>query len=352
MATAEPLPLGAGRVPAWWMECTPHNLLDLEEDAARRELEAKMSYYFTQMAAVDEEGLLGPDGKPILGPNGDPISFGSNWKGRAQKGSASPGPMSPGGRKFKLGDFKIDPKLFGISESDPNYQSYLTGAKLPPGFLEKMQELFGTPEGGIPNNLHQTDYGRYGRQAEKPDFKPSWMKKKLRSTNTGASIRRGEYNDSPNKHHRRKVEDAPDLPSPYYASSSSLNASASNLSTATPPPQSSVVVEQEPVLEVEEVEEPEDVEEEPAVHAMQPVVEELAEPAVEESAAVEEAAYVEATTTEMKKESPASEVVVDQEGEESSYEELNEDGEGNMDDLQAILAAKQAELAALQAQLG
>ena len=196
---AEVLPLGVGRVPQWWMECTPHYILDLEEDEARRRLEDQMAVYYQQMAAADDAGLIGPDGQPKLGPDGKPLWSSTGWGGRG-----------PGG------EFRIDPKVFGISESDPDYQSYLTGAKLPPGFLEKMQEMCGPNSQNMANNLKQTDYGRYGRQAEKPAFTPSWMKKKLRSTGIGDNIRNGVYNDSPNKHYRRRLQEESSLPSSPY----------------------------------------------------------------------------------------------------------------------------------------
>lgn len=69
------------------------------------------------------------------------------------------------------------------------------------------RDVWESPESeGIYNNLHQTDYGRYGRQAEQPEFKPAWAKMKLRTTQTGQKVRTGQYDDSPNKHIRRYAD--------------------------------------------------------------------------------------------------------------------------------------------------
>lgn len=223
MSTMEVLPPGVGRVPKWWIEITPHYMLDEEDEEARRLAEDQMAFYYMQLAAADDAGIIMPDGTPKLGLDLKPMVWTpiTPWNGRtAKEGEAGgSGGMGPGGRNFKPGHPVVDPKLFGILESDPDYQAYLTGVKLPPGYFEKMFEIATTdPAGGIDgilNNLKQTDYGRYGRQAEKPNFKPDWAKKKLRSTETGANIRQGQYNDSPNKHIRRRVqclEKAPKIP--------------------------------------------------------------------------------------------------------------------------------------------
>lgn len=205
MPVEEVLPPGVGRVPLWWMEITPHYVLDEDDIGERRKAEDQMAFYYMQLAAAAEAGVLLPDGTPKLGQDLKPLSWTpiTPWN-RLDAGSNGEGTtgLGPGGRNFKPGHAVLDPKLFGIMENDPDYQSYLTGAKLPPGYFEKMGELAQSELGGtegILNNLKQTDYGRYGRQAEAPSFKPAWAKKKLRSTETGGRIRQGQYNDSPNK---------------------------------------------------------------------------------------------------------------------------------------------------------
>ena len=233
MPMEEILPAGVGRVPTWWMEITPHYVLDEEEEVERRKAEDQMAFYYMQLAAADEAGVLLPDGTPKLGPDLKPLAWTplTPWNKLDSKEAGSSTPLGPGGRNFKPGHPVIDPKLFGILETDPDYQSYLTGAKLPPGYFEKMGELAQSELGGtegILNNLRQTDFGRYGRQAENPSFKPAWAKKKLRSTETGASIRQGQYNDSPNKfvNQRRRVEakdSMPKIPSPAIPTESSID---------------------------------------------------------------------------------------------------------------------------------
>jgi len=194
----EKLPKGTCRVPNWWMECTPHFTLDLEEEEARRVAEQQLAFFYAQMAAADDAGMLGHDGKLLARSNGTSnSSYASNWNGRSQKvGSNEEGSgSSPKGRKFR--GAVIDPKLFGIEESDPDYQSYLTGAKLPPGYLEKMAELQangGGPWGTLNNTSSSlSSPKKYGRMGEKPAFKPDWMKKKLRSSAHGQNIRHGNY---------------------------------------------------------------------------------------------------------------------------------------------------------------
>jgi hypothetical protein len=185
-----PLPLGVGQVPMWWMEDTPHNILDVDEAESRRQVESQMAIYYMQMAAADEAGLVGPDGKPLIGPDGKPLAWSELEWSRMEMGA-------DGQNNFNIGDFNIDPKLFGISEYDPNYQAYLTGAKLPPGFFEKMQEAFGL---GSANGQ-----GKYGNEAEK--FEPTWAKKKLRSTGQGEKIRQGidELDSGAYKEHLRRL---------------------------------------------------------------------------------------------------------------------------------------------------
>lgn len=197
-SVTELLPNGVGRVPAWWMECTPHYTLDVDDEEARQIAEDQVAFFYMMLAAADDAGIIGTDGKLKTGPDGKPLAWeglGPNWNSNGAQF---------GGRTFKSGQAVIDPSLFGIKESDPNYNAYLTGAKLPPRYFEKMAELVeerssaGNPY-GILNNSKQTDYGRYGRQAEQKAFQPSWAKKKLRSTTQGQAVRGGVYDDSPNK---------------------------------------------------------------------------------------------------------------------------------------------------------
>ena len=215
------LPIGVGQVPQWWMDITPHYTLDEEDAEARRAAEDQMAFYYMQLAAADDAGLLDSDGNPRSDANFSSWSPHTPWAGRSNTGGGGGSAASSnfGGRNFQAGQAVVDPKLFGITESDPEYRAYLTGAKLPPGYFETMGEFARCDEGGtqgILNNLKQTDFGRYGRQAETPSFKPAWAKKKLRSTQNGTNIRQGHYDDSPNKHvnHRRIATTSADISSP------------------------------------------------------------------------------------------------------------------------------------------
>ena len=202
-------PIAVGRIPGWWMDCTPHYVLDVEEAERKRRFDATLAFYYSQLAAADDAGILGPDGKPILGPDGRPLEWkGSPWAGRGGGGEFGPvGPGAPGGRNFKIQkDVKIDPTLFGIQKSDPDYRAYLTGAKLPPAFLEKMQELLLAER--MANNVAQTEYGKYGRQAEQPAFQPSWVKMKLKTTTNSEKVYSGL--DSTETHYQRRLQGSAD----------------------------------------------------------------------------------------------------------------------------------------------
>lgn len=117
---------GVGSVPRWWMEITPHYVLDLEQDALNRLAEENMSYFYQQMdRCKDGHEFLGPDGKPIIGPDGQPLrGLPNTWGGRGV-GGAHQGETEGGclGRSFKVG--KVTPEslaLLGIATNHPDYQ--------------------------------------------------------------------------------------------------------------------------------------------------------------------------------------------------------------------------------------
>lgn len=218
MPPQEKLPKGVGRVPTWWMELTPHFELDLDDEQARREEQERLARYYAEIAS---QGMDYDPSASGGGANGSSGSGGagwkSNWGGRSTDNKNSNGESSTaskmfGGRNFQPGTPSWDPKQWGIAEDDPDYKSYLTGAKLPPDYIQAMKDFGATtdasrhPEwvlraqqGGTRIGTFDTD-GKYGRLAENPKHQPSWMKKKLRSSSAGANIRLGKYNDSPNKH--------------------------------------------------------------------------------------------------------------------------------------------------------
>lgn len=260
--TTEELPIGVGRVPDWWMECTPHNVL-----------------------------------------------------------------------------------------SSP--------------YLEKIQSLSDDPSSGegIANNHAQTDFGRYGRQAEKVGFTPSWMEKKLKKTGAGDNIRAGVYNDSPNKHVNKRMQeqakrDADDPfqkngPSAYEMATTGVTEPAVETPTKKPiqvpenPTGPTNVVAENPtgptnVRTVAEVRRNEFGEKETIITKTTIGADDvertektiMTEPQ-KEGETFEEGTFVKEQVIEAGEEAPAP----------------APGGEADLNDLQAILAAKQAELARLQAQL-
>jgi hypothetical protein len=117
---------GVGRVPHWWMEITPHYVLDLEQEAVTRLAEENMSYFYQQMDRCKEGAeFLGPDGKPIIGPDRKPLrGLPTTWGGRGA-GGAHQGETEGGclGRNFKVGT--VTPEslaLLGVASNHPDYQ--------------------------------------------------------------------------------------------------------------------------------------------------------------------------------------------------------------------------------------
>jgi hypothetical protein len=372
----EPLPIGVGRLPEWWMEITPHYTLDLEQEEARRALEDQMAFYYSQMAAADDAGILGPDGKPKLGSDGKPLtssSWGNNgWQGRSADGKegGGGGVSGPGGRKFAPGTAVINPSLFGIDKSDPDYKNYLTGAKLPPGYFEKMAEFSATynasnyGQDGIPNNLAQTDYGRYGRQAENPAFQPAWAKLKLRSTNHGSAIRHG-VTASPEKTGRRVLETSdtavlaappldmeprklepepePEAPIKEVKKEGRLKKMVRKVRKVRKQPRETPKEDAKPVAKTK-TQEPE--------QAPQPRAQPPSRPAQQAAPPIyydDEYDEEEIIEEEIIEEEYEEEIIEEEIIEEYEYEEPPQ-AQPNLSDLQKILAGKQAELLRLQAQ--
>jgi hypothetical protein len=227
------------------MEITPHYTLNLEEEAERLEREARMAVFFQQLAAVQDAGWLSPDGtvrSTAHGSNSSDWTPKNGWQGRsANTKDNNEGSNSPGGRNFKVGKINFDPALFGITESDPDYHAYLTGAKLPPAFLDMLAKYNrGDQDWDSQLIWHSSnEYGKYGRQAEKPAFQPAWAKLKLRSTNHGQLIRKGVYDEASPVRPTRRVagDDSPpalsSIPAPPVSPPSSPQPQA------LPPPSSS-----------------------------------------------------------------------------------------------------------------
>lgn len=218
-----------------------------------------MSVLYQHLSDMSDAGLLDENGKPKLDEEGKPLAWSSgDWGGRQCKGENGGGEEgAQEGRNFKTGKAFLDPNVFGVTEDDPNYQDYLSGAKLPPGYLEMMEKYKkGELNGDTLNNLKQTNFGNYGRQAEKPKAVPSWAsgKLKLKKTNQGSMIRQGQYDDSPSKvvNRFRKsggvVPDAPtlqDSEGSHNDSNTSLKTPSTEENPPAPQPQNVESKEQE-----------------------------------------------------------------------------------------------------------
>jgi hypothetical protein len=152
------------------MDLTPHDKLDLAEHEAQTKMQEQMSHYYLKLAAA---GLVGQDGHLVTLPDGQP-----DWS------------------RIQEQRIRLNPKLFGISDKDPDFHFYETGELLPHEFKLKMQEMYG---GITPNQL---EYKKYG--ASKDDNKPSWAKMKLKHSKEGDMIRSGvDIDEGPNGYTRR-----------------------------------------------------------------------------------------------------------------------------------------------------
>lgn len=165
-----PLPIGVGRVPKWWMDLTPHDKLDLAEHEAQKKIQEQMAHYYLKLAAA---GLVGQDGHLVTLPDGQP-----DWS------------------RIQEQRIRLNPKLFGVSDKDPDFHFYESGEMLPQEFKLKMQEMYGSI---TPN---QREYKKYG--AAKDDNKPGWAKMKLKHSKEGDMIRSGvDIDEGPNSYSRR-----------------------------------------------------------------------------------------------------------------------------------------------------
>uniref|UniRef100_A0A7S2VA72 Uncharacterized protein n=1 Tax=Entomoneis paludosa TaxID=265537 RepID=A0A7S2VA72_9STRA len=395
------------QIPQWWMELTPHNTLDVEDEKTRQMYEERMALWYAEQAEEDAaKGMMFDiDGNPLTEEEASQASalggWRNRWNGRQNKDGQGDddgeeeGPRSFmfGGRNFKPGSEGWDPRQWGIDADDEEFDLYQTGAKLPPEYVTAMTNYakavgkYKDPGSDYGAGLRSTE-GLYGRLGEKPAHQPDWMKKKLRSTKEGQTIRHGIYNDSPNKHlkyrtnpHIKRDDDDADKNYDYQAP-------AEDEEDAAAP---------EPEQEEEEDEEPASAEpdepvakpfshkdyyynsttpeagtvatngarrqpEEPPVEQPNPA--HLPDPDEDEEVVEEEEEVVEEEEMVYEEEDLMIEV---EEGEESVYEEVVEEEETvvmeeetvaeeeqeapagqSLEDLQATLAAKMAELKRLQ----
>ena len=215
-------------IPMWWMQVTPHNTLDREDEHTRRLFEEKMALWYAEQAAQEAtEGtlMLDIDGNPLspeeaervreTGHGGWKSEWGPNTNNDNNNDNNGNHSILFGGRNCQPGSPGWNPRQWGIDQHDPDFALYQSGDKLPQEYIDAMTNYakatgkYQSPDYG--SGLRSTEGKGYGELGATPAHVPSWMKKKLRSTNQGASIRQGQYDDSPNKHlkagYERRVEE-------------------------------------------------------------------------------------------------------------------------------------------------
>mmetsp|Transcript_5288 Transcript_5288/g.15384 ORF Transcript_5288/g.15384 Transcript_5288/m.15384 type:complete len:168 (-) Transcript_5288:2533-3036(-) len=144
-------PKGFAQLPEWWMEVTPHNTLDVEEDEARRLSDSKRVLMYKDLAAKSDWEQVNGESKFTVGENGELID--------KETGE----PIETGGDSGYTRDEK-------------------TGEWLKDG-----RPIFGRQfhEG----SSSSAGYGHKDVNWKKPD----WMKVQLKKTSTGAIMKKGDY---------------------------------------------------------------------------------------------------------------------------------------------------------------
>jgi len=192
------------------MELTPHFLLDLEDEQARRHAEERLAKYYSEFVDEDmaEQGI-------VFDIDGNLVE-----NGTATNGNQSRHREPFGGRNFKPGSPGWDPQQWGIDADDPDYEDYQTGQKLPTEYITVMTNYakavgrYRPVEDAEKVQLREVGNGDV-KQYKEPtaSFVPAYAMVKLRGTKRGQNIKSGVYNDSPNKHlhkYRANAHRAPD----------------------------------------------------------------------------------------------------------------------------------------------
>jgi len=155
-------PKGFAQLPDWWMEITPHNTLDTEEDAVKRKNAKQEAMVYKDLAAKSDWEQLNVDSKYTVGEKGELID--------KETGK----PIETGGSNSS---YKKDEKT----------GEWLKDGK--PVFKGLQYYTTAGGGGGGGDGLASPGYGHKDMNWKKPD----WMKVKLKSTGTGDTIRKGDY---------------------------------------------------------------------------------------------------------------------------------------------------------------
>jgi hypothetical protein len=158
------LPRGAGRLPEWWLEITPHETLYLEEDEAQRQAEYEEEVKFAELAA--REDMLQKYGGEGF-PDWNPATMGPRTKAEEKEWTSK--------------GYKRNEQEEWVSETGAPLEGRQFKGEMPPGyFVGKYSKGGGGFKGGGGAGLTPTS--QYERDKDKAWSQPSWAKVKLRST--------------------------------------------------------------------------------------------------------------------------------------------------------------------------
>eukprot|EP00751_Fragilariopsis_kerguelensis_P019773 CAMPEP_0170896122 /NCGR_PEP_ID=MMETSP0734-20130129/44584_1 /TAXON_ID=186038 /ORGANISM="Fragilariopsis kerguelensis, Strain L26-C5" /LENGTH=173 /DNA_ID=CAMNT_0011288259 /DNA_START=25 /DNA_END=546 /DNA_ORIENTATION=- len=154
-------PKGFAQLPEWWMEITPHDTLDVEEDSVKRKHANQEAVMYRNLAAKSDWEQLNGDSKYSLGENGELIDK------ETGKVIETGGDNSSYKRDEKTGEW--------LKDGEPIFKG--------------LQPNYTAGGGGLSPSSGGPEYGHKDIGFKKPD----WMKVKLKTTGTGDTIRKGDY---------------------------------------------------------------------------------------------------------------------------------------------------------------
>ena len=158
------LPRGAGRLPEWWLEITPHDTLFLEEDEAQRLADHEEAMKFAELAA--REDLLQKYGGEGF-PNWNPAADGPRTKMEQEEWTAR--------------GYKRNEKEEWVNEKGEPLEGRQFKGEMPPGYWPGQYSKGGSGLGMAgQGGLQPTS--QYERDKDKGWTQPDWLKVKLRST--------------------------------------------------------------------------------------------------------------------------------------------------------------------------
>jgi hypothetical protein len=192
---------GWAQLPEWWMEITPHHTLDAEQDEARRRRDKQEADMYAHLAAQADE--LHPDAANYkLGDNGELLDQDGNEINVEEDDGSGKSKYT---RSPKTGEWMLDGKpLFGrqfkpveVPEGyapGGSFEYNNSGGKSGSSDLAWVMNSKSTLK-STSSAPGQESYGHQDNNWKKPD----WMKVKLKSTDAGGNIRKGDYTQTEGK---------------------------------------------------------------------------------------------------------------------------------------------------------